>query len=243
MKKNQSQPNQTSKSATSRLPEYNRKPVLRFSPTAWAKLIYFRDCGETEISGFGITEPDDLLYVKEFQTVKQQASIASISLDDQAIADYFEDQVDLGRQKVNATADYCQQINHGLEVYEVNDRFRRNMEIGNVIFVCVDNIEMRRLIWNAVKDKVNFFSDGRMSAEVLRILSVCDLNSYEYYPTTLFTARQAYAGACTAKTTIYSANIAAGLMLAQFTKYLRQMPVDADVQLNLLAAEISVNER
>lgn len=49
------------------------------------------------------------------------------------------------------------------------------------------------------------------------------------------------AGSCTAKTTIYCANIAAGLMVAQFTKYLRQMPIDYDIQLNLLASELSVS--
>ena len=54
-------------------------PMLRFSPTAWAKLLFFRDRGETEISGFGVTEPDDLLYVTDFITIKQEATIASIS--------------------------------------------------------------------------------------------------------------------------------------------------------------------
>jgi hypothetical protein len=29
-------------------------------------------------------------------------------------------------------------------------------------------------------------------------------------------------------------------MLAQFTKYLRLLPVDADIQINLLASEMSV---
>ena len=29
-------------------------PVLRFSPTAWAKLLFLRDYGETEVGGFGI---------------------------------------------------------------------------------------------------------------------------------------------------------------------------------------------
>jgi len=48
---------------------------------------------------------------------------------------------------------------------------------------------------------------------------------------------EAHAGPCTAKTTIYCANIAAGLMLAQFTKWLRGVPVECDVQLNLLADE------
>ena len=81
-----------------------------------------------------------------------------------------------------------------------------------------------------------------MSAEVLRIITACDFESRKHYPTTLFHAEEAYAGPCTAKTTIYCANIAAGFMLAQFTKYLRQLPVDCDIQLNLLASELSVGD-
>jgi len=79
-----------------------------------------------------------------------------------------------------------------------------------------------------------------MSAEVLRVITACDEKSRKYYPQTLFAAEQAQAGPCTAKTTIYCANIAAGFMLAQFTKYLRLLPVDPDIQINLLASEINV---
>ncbi len=149
---------------------------------------------------------------------------------------------DLGRPKVQATADLCQEINHQLEVHEINDRFRRSVAIGNVVFVCVDSIEIRRLIWESVKDRCSFFCDGRMSAEVLRILTACDSASRDHYPTTLFSAGDAYAGACTAKTTIYCANIAAGFMMAQFTKYLRLLPVYPDIQVNLLASEINVGD-
>ena len=79
-----------------------------------------------------------------------------------------------------------------------------------------------------------------MSAEVLRVITACDEKSRKYYPQTLFAAEQAQAGPCTAKTTIYCANIAAGFMLAQFAKYLRLLPVDPDIQINLLASEINV---
>jgi len=58
----------------------------------------------------------------------------------------------------------------------------------------------------------------------------------------LFSSEEAFVGPCTAKTTVYCANIAAGLMIAQFTKYLRQLPVDADIQLNLLASELNVGD-
>jgi sulfur carrier protein ThiS adenylyltransferase len=114
------------------------------------------------------------------------------------------------------------------------------MVIGTSVFCCVDSIVARRHIWDAVKDKINFFCDGRMSAEVMRIVTASDPHSRDYYPQTLFTAEQAHAGPCTAKSTIYCANIAAGFMLAQFTKYLRLMPIDPDIQINLLASELTV---
>jgi len=147
---------------------------------------------------------------------------------------------DMGQTKVNATLDLCLKINATTQIHAVAERFRRSTVIGNVVFCCVDKIAVRRLIWESVKDKVSFFVDGRMSAEVLRVLTACDIKSREHYPTTLFNADEAFIGPCTAKTTIYCANIAAGLMLAQFTKYLRQLPVDPDIQLNLLASELSV---
>jgi proteasome lid subunit RPN8/RPN11 len=78
--------------------EDDTKPMLRFTPTAWAKLLYFRDCGETEIGGFGISNEEDLLLVEDFITVKQDVTIASVAFDDQAVADFFEDQVDAGRR-------------------------------------------------------------------------------------------------------------------------------------------------
>jgi sulfur carrier protein ThiS adenylyltransferase len=56
----------------------------------------------------------------------------------------------------------------------------------------------------------------------------------------LFESAEAYSGSCTAKSTIYCASIAAGLMLAQFTRWLRGLPVDRDLLVNLLAAEMTV---
>ena len=149
---------------------------------------------------------------------------------------------DMGKLKVNATLELCWRINAATQINAVPERFRRSMEIGNIVFCAVDQIQTRRLIWEAVKDRVNFYSDGRMSAEVLRVLTACDFESRKHYPTTLFNSDEAFVGPCTAKTTIYCANIAAGFMLAQFTKYLRLLPVDADIQLNLLASELSVSE-
>jgi proteasome lid subunit RPN8/RPN11 len=75
-----------------------RRLALRFSPTAWAKLLFFRDRGETEIGGFGITSANDLLRIEEFQTVKQGVTMASVAFEDEAVADLFDQQVNLGRR-------------------------------------------------------------------------------------------------------------------------------------------------
>jgi molybdopterin-synthase adenylyltransferase len=104
----------------------------------------------------------------------------------------------------------------------------------------VDDIEVRQRIWQAVAGRVDFFCDGRMSAEVVRVLAAADGASRRHYPTTLFTSAEAYQGACTARSTIFTSNIAAGLMLSQFSRWLRRLPIEKDLTLNLLSAELSV---
>lgn len=155
-----------------------------------------------------------------------------------AVQGYLEE--NLGRPKVTTTAEMCRQINRSLIIEPLRERFRRSQQIGNILFCCVDSIEIRRLIWESVCERVQLFVDGRMSAEVIRILTVADLSGLQHYPATLFAAGEAYQGSCTAKSTIFTANIAAGLMLEQLCRWLRGMPLDPDLQLNLLASELSV---
>jgi len=73
-------------------------PVIRFAPTAWAKLLFFRDRDQVEVGGFGITRADDLLFVEEFVTVQQDVTGASIQFHDDAVADFFDAQVDVGQK-------------------------------------------------------------------------------------------------------------------------------------------------
>ena len=71
-------------------------PVLRFSPTTWAKLLYLRDLGETEIGGFGISSSSDLFHVADLRLVHQNCTATSVSFSDEGVADYFDEQVDAG---------------------------------------------------------------------------------------------------------------------------------------------------
>ena len=79
-----------------------------------------------------------------------------------------------------------------------------------------------------------------MLGETMRILVAADAISRRHYPTTLFAAGDAQQGSCTARSTVYTANIAAGLMVHQFVRWLRRQPIDPDMSLNLLASELIV---
>ena len=75
-----------------------QKPILRFSPTAWAKLQFCRDMTDNEVGGFGITKADDLLFINDFALIKQKVTAVSVSFEDESVADYFDEQVEAGRK-------------------------------------------------------------------------------------------------------------------------------------------------
>ena len=86
------------------------------------------------------------LQMVDFDTV-DASNLASLG--------YLEN--DLEKPKVEATTLLCKQINTDVEIHWAKQPFRRSMEIGNIVFCAVDSIHPRRLIWEAVKDKTNFF--------------------------------------------------------------------------------------
>ncbi len=150
-------------------------------------------------------------------------------------------QSDVGVLKVHATAEAIRRLDPAVDVLVFDARYRPKQEVGQVVFCCVDSIETRAAIWRSAGKRAEFWADGRMLGEVIRVLVAADEPSRRHYPTTLFASSEAEPGRCTARSTIYTANIAAGLMVHQFARWLRGQPVDADATLNLLAAELVVN--
>lgn len=147
---------------------------------------------------------------------------------------------DLGKYKTTATRETAERLAPEIDITELRDRFRPRHETGSVIFCCVDSISAREAIWRVVSAKCEFFVDGRMLGEVIRVLTVTPAEMRRYYESTLFDQSKAQTGSCTAQSTIYTANIAAGMMLHQFSRFLRRLPVDRDLNLNLLASELTV---
>lgn len=145
---------------------------------------------------------------------------------------------EIGLAKVEALQATILSIDPDISVDTINDRFRSRQNLNPAVFCCVDSISARTAIWRSTQHKTDFWCDGRMLGETIRVLTA-DSESHTHYPTTLFAQSEAQAGSCTSRSTIYSANIAAGLMVHQFTRWLRNQPAEGDQTLNLLAAELT----
>lgn len=147
---------------------------------------------------------------------------------------------DVERPKVLAAKDAIHRLDASIDVATVQDRYRAKLDIGNAVFCCVDKIAARAAIWRSARNRCGFWTDGRMLGEVLHVLVASDEDGCRRYSDTLFPQADAQSGSCTSRSTIYAANVAAGIMVHQFTRWLRGIPVDCDTMLNLLAGEWAV---
>jgi len=161
---------------------------------------------------------------------------------------------DLGKPKVEAVARVVRANNPGVNVITNNrhflvgsggdfeefdgDQFEDNL----AVFCCVDSIETRGVIWRGLPLTPYFYCDGLMSGETMRILSFWNAVTCQAYEETLFTADEAQPGSCTTRSSWFTATIAAGYMVSQFSKRLRNLYValSPDIQVNLLSSEIIV---
>lgn len=149
--------------------------------------------------------------------------------------------VDVGLPKVTATSLAIEQLEPAIEVRTALDRYRPTIAVGDAVFCCVDSISARSAIWRSAGRTSRFWCDGRMLGEVMRVLTATERHHQEYYELSLFPPSEAQAGSCTSRSTIYTASVAAGLMVHQFARWLRGLAPEADLSLNLLSCELTTS--
>lgn len=112
------------------------------------------------------------------------------------------------------------------------------------VFICVDSIEARKAIHEKLM-KEKFFGDGegrglivdgRMAAETMKVIAFDPNGSFDY-KSTLFGKEDAYQAPCTGRTTLYTCYIAAGLMVGEFVKWLRDEEPTPMQTFNVRASE------
>jgi hypothetical protein len=163
----------------------------------------------------------------------------------------------IGQNKAVATATFVKSfVNSDTDVLTLTSEFTSTTRIEDIqssssygfvgtqpaYFCCVDSIETRKDIYknpNVCHEPQSFWTDGRMAGEVIRIVSAVSLEDKMSYLNTLFSANEAFEGACTTQSTVYSASLAAGLMVSQFAKWLRDAPFDKDLTFSIGSNELS----
>ena len=147
---------------------------------------------------------------------------------------------DMGLPKVCALRTAVGLLDAQIEVDAEEQKYRPQLDVGGVVFCCVDSIATRAAIWRSLAGRVQCWADGRMMGETIRVLIAADDVGRDHYPKTLFSEQEAQPGRCTARSTIYTANIASALMVHQFTRWLRGLAVDCDTTVDLLAGDLVV---
>jgi len=172
---------------------------------------------------------------------------------------------DLGKAKVSALLEELEELNpdpnyHAAEsrlnktntfdgiceASEVNPTPIHNRKV--VVISCVDSIEVRKMLWNEVKDmpQVSLFLDGRMAGPVIQTYSVPlsdgdqlggvrtrDWYIDKYNQSLNFTSDEAFEAPCTARSLLYPCYIAAGLLIGQVSNWMRGLQVDPMISCNL----------
>lgn len=158
---------------------------------------------------------------------------------------------DIGKLKVEVVRDHIERTNPGgvtvLGIARKYDKFFdpfRTPEDKLAVFCCVDSIADREFIWKHLRAGPNtadmeLFVDGRMAAETLRVFSWKKGDPTAAYDSTLFPSEEAFHAPCTGRSTLYSSYVAAGLMVGEFAKWLRNGYLTESQLVNLLASEMT----
>lgn len=147
-------------------------------------------------------------------------------VDESNIATQAYPSQDVGQKKVVSLIKTMRSLDH-----ESNSSFIEDEEAWNprryieynptIVFSCVDRMDVRRSIFLfCKKNGTPLFLDGRMLAEMGHVFCY-DSTDIDGYENTLFTDEQAIQGRCTARGTLYMANILANLMVGKMSLALR----------------------
>jgi len=183
----------------------------------------------------------------------------TVSIENMSSQGWLESQ--MGLPKVQAAAKFCHLINSHYgeippmkykadNILSIPERFGnhspREIKLGqdpmilDVVFLCVDNIRTRELIFNSIKDKnVSLIVDGRMSLSSIQVYSSNKPEEREYYSTTFFPESEAHETGCTVQSTLHVASICAALMVESYSRFIQGHPQIRCVGIDTLSMDMT----
>ena len=124
---------------------------------------------------------------------------------------------DIGKPKVLALQELVRDFTNE-EITVVNSKWDKDAVTNGVVILAVDSMEVRKQIWNDIRQyhfTVKFLIDSRMGSEdaLMYVMNPFDAKDVESYSKTLYSNAEAVAERCTAKATIYTANLLSGMVV------------------------------
>lgn len=133
---------------------------------------------------------------------------------------------DIGTPKVEALKDLIREFTR-VEITAFNEKWE-NQPLSGIVISAVDSMEVRKKIWEHVKNnyKVPWIIDPRMASEyaLSYVMDPNDSKDQVSYEKTLYTDAQGVQEPCTRKATIYSSTLIAGHVVKQVKDLLTQGP-------------------
>lgn len=174
----------------------------------------------------------------EYLTICDPDSVSHENLGPQGYAP-----IDLNLPKVQVLGGLLLEANPDLNLVAPDALFTE-ADIAPITFCCVDSMDARREIaeWAFADPSCDLFIEARMAAESLHIYTVdtTDSDAKAAWRHHWFPSQEASPLSCTSRATLYCASIAASLMLAQYTIWLRDQPTDFHSDFNIRGLELSI---
>ena len=146
----------------------------------------------------------------------------------------------VGDAKVDAAAGDARLTQPNIAIEQHQKAFQIGDAQHPAVFCCVDSMKARQQVHRAAKmHAADIFIDGRMSLFSMRVLHwrlPSDQDLIAMYEQTLIDDADTEQAPCTAKTTLFTATICAGLMVNRYFQWLRNpdLPMQSDFSMGLL---------
>ena len=143
---------------------------------------------------------------------------------------------DIGRPKVKAVADMIMDF-EGIEIMPHFEKFNGECQPNGYIIVGVDSMTARKEIWEMIKKlPVQCIIDGRMGLTTMNLYTVVfpSPEMIKLYEATLWSDEEVVPLRCTAKSTIFTANMIASLICNNIITIMKgQKPVPSEIMMEM----------
>lgn len=121
---------------------------------------------------------------------------------------------DIGKSKVEALADIVRMFTD-VSIKTVNAKWSPDIHARGIVIAAADSMATRKYIYESIKSSmfnVTHMIDARMGAEIAALYTTAP-HTEGWYANTLYSDDEAVQVPCTAKATIYTSNLLAGLVV------------------------------